>query len=124
MLVQRQIFGIVFNKDLFDTKLENSISDIKWGEILKSASHYEKRIRIDDKRYLLIANTIRNRNISISEDEDKVSVYIYLIDRTVEYELKRKYVNEKQMLRLSILIIMTMYCNVSMTTSNNRFWHK
>ena len=27
---------------------------------------------------------------SISEDEDKVSVYIYLIDRTVEYELKRK----------------------------------
>ena len=86
---------LFFNKDLFDTKLENSISDIKWGEILKSASHYEKRIRIDDKRYLLIANTIRNRNISISEDEDKVSVYIYLIDRTVEYELKRKYVNEK-----------------------------
>ncbi len=84
----------------------------------------KKRIRIDDKRYLLIANTIRNRNISISEDEDKVSVYIYLIDRTVEYELKRKYVNEKQMLQLSILIIMMMYCNVSMTTSNNRFWHK
>ncbi len=51
---------------------------------------------LDDKRYLLIANTIRNRNISISEDEDKVSVYIYLIDRTVEYELKRKYVNEKK----------------------------
>ena len=50
----------------------------------------KKRIRIDDKRYLLIANTIRNRNISISEDEDKVSVYIYLIDRTVEYELKKK----------------------------------
>lgn len=86
---------LFFNKDLFDTKLENSISDIKWGEILKSASHYEKRIRIEDKRYLLIANTIRNRNISISEDEDKVSVYIYLIDRTVEYELKRKYDNEK-----------------------------
>lgn len=86
---------LFFNKDLFDTKLENSISDIKWGEILKSASYYEKRIRIDDKRYLLIANTIRNRNISISEDEDKVSVYIYLIDRTVEYELKRKYDNEK-----------------------------
>ena len=60
------------------------------GRNLKSASHYEKRIRIDDKRYLLIANTIRNRNISISEDEDKVSVYIYLIDRTVEYELKKK----------------------------------
>ncbi len=26
---------LFFNKDLFDTKLENSISDIKWGEIFK-----------------------------------------------------------------------------------------
>lgn len=86
---------LFFNKDLFDLKLESFISDIKWGEILKSASHYEKKISIDDKHYLFVANTIRNRHINSSEDEDKVSVYVYLIDRTTEFDLKRKYTNEK-----------------------------
>ncbi|MCD8180403.1 MAG: DHH family phosphoesterase [Firmicutes bacterium] len=84
-----------FNKDLFGAKIDSVISDIKWGEILKSASHYEKNIKIGDNRYLLIATTIRNRNIPSAEDEDKVSVYIYLIDKTEETKLQRMYNNDK-----------------------------
>lgn len=86
---------LFFNQDLFDTKIGAVISDIKWGEILKSASQYEKRIRLGDMKYLFIANTIKNRHITSSEDEDKVSVYIYLIDKTAETELKKMYDNDK-----------------------------
>lgn len=88
--------GLFLNKDLFDSKIETIIPSIKWGEVLKSAAHYEKRIKIEDKKFLLIAKTLKERNNSITnEDEDKVSVYIYLIDRTNEVELKKRYNNEK-----------------------------
>lgn len=88
--------GLFLNKDLFDSKIESIIPSIKWGEVLKSAAHYEKRIKIEDKKFLLIAKTLKERNTSITnEDEDKVSVYIYLIDRTNEVELKKRYNNEK-----------------------------
>lgn len=86
---------LFYNKNLFDLSLETVISDLKWGEVLKSASHYEKRVKINDKRYLLAAKTIRTRYNAEADDEDKVSVYIYLIDKTAEYEYESKYVNEK-----------------------------
>lgn len=83
------------NKDLFDIKIEAVISDIKWGEILKTASGYEKHIQLGNKKYLLVANTIKNKHSSSLDNEDKVSVYIYLIDKTAETELKKMYNNEK-----------------------------
>lgn len=83
------------NKNMFDAHIETMFSDIKWGEVLKSASRYEKRIRIEDKRYLFIASAIRDKRTSPAEDEDKVSIYIYLIDRTVEAQMKLRYNNEK-----------------------------
>ncbi len=86
---------LFFNKDLFGAKTDSVIPDIKWGEVLKSASYYEKNIKIGDNRYCLIANTIRNRNVSSAEDEDKVTVYIYLIDKTAETNLRKMYNNDK-----------------------------
>lgn len=83
------------NKDLFDTKIETIISDIKWGEILKTASDYEKRIQLGEKKYLFVANTIKNKHTASADSEDKVSVYIYLIDKTAEVELKKMYNNDK-----------------------------
>lgn len=83
------------NEDMFDKKLESLITDIKWGEILKSASHYERRICIEDKRFLFVANTIRNKHTSSQQEEDKISVYIYLIDKTSEFALRRMYNNDK-----------------------------
>lgn len=82
------------NKDLFGISIETIISDIKWGEVLKSASFYEKRVKIGKSRYLLIANTIKNKTSAVIE-EDKVSVYIYLIDMTAELELRKMYENDK-----------------------------
>ena len=83
------------NKKLFDVKIETIIPDIKWGEILKSSSHYEKKICIDNKRFMFIANIVRNKLSSGAEDEDKVSVYIYLLDRTSEVEFEKMYNDEK-----------------------------
>lgn len=80
---------------LFDAKIEAIISDIKWGEILKSSGHYEKKIRIENKRFMFVSNIVRNKAALTVESEDKVSVYIYLIDRTTEVELKQMYDNEK-----------------------------
>lgn len=82
------------NKDLFGISIETIISDVKWGEVLKSASFYEKRVKIGDSKYSLIAHTIQNKNSGVIE-EDKVSVYIYLIDMTAEVELRKMYENDK-----------------------------
>ncbi len=81
--------------DIFDKKLDTKITDVKWGEILKSASHYEKRICIGDKKFLFIANTIQNKRSSSHEDEDKISVYIYLIDKTAEDTLRKMYKSDR-----------------------------
>ncbi|MDY3972385.1 MAG: DHH family phosphoesterase [Clostridia bacterium] len=83
------------NKDLFDIKIEAVISDIKWGEILKTVSDYKKHIQLGEKNYLLIANTIKNKYAYSIDKEDKVSVYIYLIDKTAEFKLNKMYNNEK-----------------------------
>ena len=83
------------NKNLFDIKIEAVISDIKWGEILKTASDYEKRIQIGEKKYLFVANTIKNKHTTAPDSEDKLSVYIYLIDKTAEVELKKMYNNDR-----------------------------
>lgn len=91
-----ELFSELFkDRDIVDAALQDMISDIKWGEILKSAAHYEKRIRIEEKRYLFIANAVRDKKGETVGDEDKVSIYIYLIDRTAEFEMRRKYKNEQ-----------------------------
>lgn len=83
------------NKNLFDARIEGIISDIKWGEVLKSASDYKKRVQINERKYLIIASTIKNKSVSSSENEDKVSVYMYLIDYTEEENMRRMYMDEK-----------------------------
>lgn len=89
-------FSDLFAKiKLTDNKIENVISDIKWGEILKSSEHYEKKIHVNDKSFMFAANIVRNKISASADGEDKVSVYIYLIDRTNEVELKKMYTNEK-----------------------------
>lgn len=80
---------------LDEVKLEAIIPDIKWGDILKASSSYEKQIKIGGNSYLFIASAIKNKSTSSGEDEDKVSVYIYLLDRTAEEELRTMYTNEK-----------------------------
>ncbi len=82
------------NKDLFGISIETIISDIKWSEILKSTAYYEKRVKIGDNRYSLIAHTIQNKSSGIT-DEDRLSVYIYLIDMTAETALREMYENDK-----------------------------
>ena len=89
-------FSLLFkDKELFDSGIENLIEDIKWGEILKSNSHYERRICIGEKRYLFIANMIRNNHHSTQSEADKISVYIYLIDKTSEFALRKMYNNDR-----------------------------
>lgn len=80
--------------DVFDEKIEALLADIKWGEILKSASRYEKEISLNDRRFLFAADVISNKHTPQSS-EDKISVYVYLIDKTKEYTLKRMYSNDK-----------------------------
>ncbi|MCH5210951.1 MAG: DHH family phosphoesterase [Oscillospiraceae bacterium] len=88
-----EMFSEMFsNKDLFDMKIETVITGIKWGEVLKTPSNYEKHIRIGEKKYSLIANTIQNNE---ADTDDRLSVYIYLIDKTMEAELQQMYENEK-----------------------------
>lgn len=82
------------NKDLFGISIESIITDIKWGDVLKSTVSYKKRVRINERDYLLIANTIQNKASAVI-NEDKVSVYIYLIDMTAEIELRQMYDNDK-----------------------------
>lgn len=82
------------NKDLFGISVETIISDIKWGEILKSTAYYEKRVKIGDNSYSLIAHIIQNKSSGIT-DEDRLSVYIYLIDMTAETALREMYENDK-----------------------------
>jgi c-di-AMP phosphodiesterase-like protein len=86
-----QIFSDV---DMFDKKIDTLIGDIKWGEILKSAEHYEKNITIGDKKFLFVSNTVRSRHTSVAE-EDKISVYVYLIDKSAEFKLKKMYNDTK-----------------------------
>lgn len=86
---------LFMNRNLFETKIDLILSDIKWGEVLKNAPYYEKYIKIDSGRYNFIASTIKNKQLSSAENEDKVSVYIYLIDKTAEVEMKNLYTNEK-----------------------------
>lgn len=89
-------FAKLFSKeDMFDKKLESLITDIKWGEILKSQSHYERRICIGDKRFLFEADIIRNKHTSSLNKEDQISVYIYLIDKTSEFILRKMYNNDR-----------------------------
>ncbi len=83
------------NKDMFGSRVDSLITDIKWGDVLKTAERYEKHIHVNDRRYLFSARVIQDRNNSQSEDGEKVSVYIYLIDHTAEYEMKRRCENEK-----------------------------
>ncbi len=86
---------LFFSRDLFEKNVEDIISNVKWGEILKSAGTYEKNVEINDMKYQLIAKTIKNKHITSSEDVDKVSVYIYLIDKTAEIQLRKMYNNDK-----------------------------
>ncbi len=89
-------FAELFSQeDMFDQKLESLITDIKWGEILKSSSHYERRICIGDKRFLFAANIVRNKYTSSLNKEDQISVYIYLIDKTSEFTLRKMYNNDR-----------------------------
>lgn len=83
------------NRDLTEIKIETILPDIKWGDILKSPAQYEKRIQAGDKKFLLIANTIKSKFVNSSEEEDKLSVYIYLADKTGEEELRRMYNDDK-----------------------------
>ncbi len=88
-------FSTMFSdKDLFDTKIEALISDIKWGEVLKTASKYEKNVQIGDRKYMFASYTIQNKQPS-SEAADRLSVYIYLIDKTEETDLKRMYSDDR-----------------------------
>ena len=82
------------NKDLFGISVETIIYDLKWSDVLKSASFYEKQVKVGENKYSLLAHTIQNKTSGIS-DEDKVSVYIYLIDMTAETELREMYENDK-----------------------------
>lgn len=82
------------NKDLFGISVETIIYDLKWSDVLKSASFYEKQVKVGENKYSLIAHTIQNKTSGIS-DEDKISVYIYLIDMTSETELREMYENDK-----------------------------
>lgn len=86
------IFG---NADLYETNIENTITEIKWNMLLKKPAAYEKQIKIDGNVYQFLARTIKNKNVSGMADEDKVSVYIYLINKTAETELREMYENEK-----------------------------
>ncbi len=82
------------NKDLFGISVETIIYDLKWSDVLKSTSFYEKQVKVGENKYSLLAHTIQNKTSGIS-DEDKVSVYIYLIDMTAETELREMYENDK-----------------------------
>ncbi|NDO19350.1 hypothetical protein FMM68_06730 [Lachnospiraceae bacterium MD329] len=82
------------NKDLFGISVETIIYDLKWSDVLKSASFYEKQVKVGENKYSLLAHTIQNKTSGIS-DEDKVSVYIYLIDMTAETELREMYEKDK-----------------------------
>lgn len=86
---------LFFGRDLFETNVGDIISDVKWGEILKSSDAYEKNVEINDMKYQLIAKTIKNKHVTSAEDVDKVSVYIYLIDKTAEIQLRKMYNNDK-----------------------------
>lgn len=86
------IFG---NMDLFETNIENTITEIKWNMLLKKPDAYEKQIKIDGNVYQFLARTVKNKNVSGMADEDKVSIYIYLINKTAETELREMYENEK-----------------------------
>lgn len=86
---------LFFNQDLFEKKADAVLTGIKWGDVLKAPARYEKRIKIDDNRYLLSANTIKTKFASSSKEEDKLSVYIYLIDKTAEDELRQMYDDDR-----------------------------
>lgn len=91
-----ELFASIFgNVDLSETRIENVISDMKWGMVLKSADLYRKQISIDGRSYTLLASAIKNKHISGATDEDRVSVYVFLIDKTTETELKSIYENER-----------------------------
>lgn len=87
-----EIFG---GHDLFETRIEDIITSVKWGTILKSASIYQKQITIDDKSFLFAATAVKSKQSDSARAEDKVSIYIYLIDKTYETEIREMYDNER-----------------------------
>ena len=87
--------GIFGGVDLSETKIENVISDMKWGMVLKTPDSYQRQITIDGRNYTLLASVMKNKHISGAADEDKISVYVFLIDKTTETQLKSIYDNER-----------------------------
>ncbi|MBQ2670064.1 MAG: hypothetical protein IJG06_04830 [Clostridia bacterium] len=87
--------GIFGGIDLSETKIENVISDMKWGMVLKTPDSYQRQITIDGRNYTLLASVMKNKHISGAADEDKISVYVFLIDKTTETQLKSIYDNER-----------------------------
>lgn len=78
-------------KKLIGAQLTSYLTDIKWGDILKSAQLINKSVTIGDKRYELIGRPVKEP----SEDKEIFSVYLYLLDNSKYHELVQMYKNEK-----------------------------
>ena len=88
------MFSKLFSgKDLFGLQMEDLIKDIKWGDVLKSASMIEKEVHIGEGAYTAMARTIKERGLS--DKKDMYSVYMYLIDKTEYKRLSQIYESEK-----------------------------
>lgn len=82
-------------RDMFGSLLETVIKDIKWSDILKSASFIDKHIKIGEKEFCMTGSMIKDKNTSAAGTEDKYLAYIYFIDETELHRLEKLYRDEK-----------------------------
>lgn len=80
-------------KDLFGMQIEDLIKDIKWGDVLKSASLIEKHVSINTGYYKVMARMVKERGLS--DKTEIYSVYLYLLDETRQKEILKMYEDEK-----------------------------
>lgn len=82
---------LVEKENISDAGFERLVPQLKWGYILKNASALNENVEFGGKIY-----NVRTRLVHGTSDEsDKYYIYVYFIDKTKEYKLKKAYENER-----------------------------
>ncbi len=84
--------------DLYNIAITDLLSDIKWGEVLKSTDEIDMHTVYNGRRYRMTGRIIKN-----VADDNSFSVLIYFNDVTDFEELKEKYENEKAVTGLIVI---------------------
>ena len=86
---------LVGNSDLYSIVLPSIMPDLRWPEILKSVEKIDVHVTYNERKYNVVGNIIKSKDVSDDNGNPVYSVLLYFIDRTEIEALEKKYLAEQ-----------------------------